>query len=149
MYKNILVPVDGSNAANQGLREAIKLARGFGGRIRVVHIVNRSFSVPMDASAELITQLLDQSRSTSENLIAEATKAVSSKGIEVESRLITAAGDQAGECILNEARAWPAELIVCGTHGRRGIRRIVMGSDAEYIVRRSPVPVLLVRDQEG
>ena len=50
---------------------------------------------------------------------------------------------------MKEAQAWPADVIVCGTHGRRGIRRIVMGSDAEYIVRHSPVPVLLVRRSES
>ena len=50
-----------------------------------------------------------------------------------------------GATIARVAEEWNADLIVCGTHGRRGLRRIVMGSDAEYILRHSPVPVLLVR----
>ena len=50
-----------------------------------------------------------------------------------------------GAVIVEYAEKWPAELIVLGTHGRRGIRRLVMGSDAEYVVRTTPAPVLLVR----
>ena len=49
--------------------------------------------------------------------------------------------------MIQHAKQWPADLIVCGTHGRRGIRRIVRGSDSEFIVRHSSVPVLLVRAQ--
>jgi len=62
--------------------------------------------------------------------------------------LVEAMGGQAGDYIIREARQWRADLIVCGTHGRRGIRRLVLGSDAEYIVRHTPVPVLLVRSPE-
>jgi len=47
--------------------------------------------------------------------------------------------------ILEQAKQWPADLIVMGTHGRRGLVRVAMGSDAEEVVRESPVPVLLVR----
>ncbi len=55
---------------------------------------------------------------------------------------------QVGECILRAAREYHADLIICGTHGRRGIRRLLVGSDAEYVVRHAPVPVLLVRPVE-
>jgi nucleotide-binding universal stress UspA family protein len=57
-------------------------------------------------------------------------------------------GRPAGELVIIAAKEWSADLIVCGTHGRRGLRRIVMGSDAEYIVRHAPVPILLIR-QDG
>ncbi|MGA7537737.1 MAG: universal stress protein [Steroidobacteraceae bacterium] len=53
-----------------------------------------------------------------------------------------------GACIVQRAREWPADLIVCGTHGRRGVRRLLLGSDAEYILRHTPVPILLVRASE-
>ena len=56
-------------------------------------------------------------------------------------------GRQAASLIVADAKKWKADLIVLGTHGRRGIRRLVMGSDAEEIVRTSPVPVLLVRSK--
>jgi nucleotide-binding universal stress UspA family protein len=51
--------------------------------------------------------------------------------------------------VVDEAKRWGAELIVIGTHGRRGVGRMLMGSDAEQILRLSPVPVLLVRAKEA
>ena len=51
--------------------------------------------------------------------------------------------------IITAAKGWRADLIVLGTHGRRGLKRLVMGSDAELLLRHSPVPVLMVRDQSN
>ena len=144
MYQNILVPVDGSDTAAKALREAIELARSLSSRICVMHVVN---STPWIAQGVpgAIEELLTQLRSTGESIIHEAKRAVRSAGIEVDHRLIEALGDRAGEIIVAEANDWPAQLIVCGTHGRRGLKRLLVGGDAEYIVRHSPAPVLLVR----
>ena len=60
-------------------------------------------------------------------------------------KLVETPAGSVGTMIVEQAQEWPADLIVLGTHGRRGIRRLVMGSDAEYVVRTTPVPVLLVR----
>ena len=59
--------------------------------------------------------------------------------------MLEASSAQVGTIIVDSAREWHAQLIVCGTHGRRGIARWLMGSDAEQVLRTSPVPVLLVR----
>ena len=53
-----------------------------------------------------------------------------------------------GETVANAARLWNADLIVVGTHGRRGVGRMLLGSGAEQIVRLAPVPVLVVRSPE-
>ena len=143
MYKNILVPVDGSDIAGQALREAIRLARSLSSRIRVIHIVNGTPSP--DCTPSVIEELITQQRSTGESILHEAKTAVRSAGIEVDHRLIEALGEPAGKFVVVEANDWPAHLIVCGTHGRSGLKRLLMGSDAEYIVRHSPVPILLVR----
>jgi nucleotide-binding universal stress UspA family protein len=144
MYQNILVPVDGSDTAAKALREAIQLARSLSSRIRVMHVLN---STPWIAQGVpgAIEELLTELRSRGESIIHEAKTAVRSAGIEVDHRLIEALGDRVGEIIIAEANDWPAQLIVCGTHGRRGLKRLLVGGDAEYIVRHSPVPVLLVR----
>jgi nucleotide-binding universal stress UspA family protein len=145
MYQNILVPTDGSETAGLGLHEAIQLARTLKARIRVLHVVNKTPFIAAGATPVVIDELISQLRSNGESVVHEATTAARAAGVEVDSRLIEALGDRAGEIILAEARDWPAHLIVCGTHGRRGLKRILMGSDAEYVVRHSPVPVLLVR----
>ncbi|MGA7539471.1 MAG: universal stress protein [Steroidobacteraceae bacterium] len=144
MYKNILVPVDGSETAERALAEAIQLARSLSSRIRLMHIVNSTPWITQGAPGA-IEELLTQLRSTGESIIHEAKTAVRGAGLEVDDRLIEAIGERVGEFVVSEANDWPANLIVCGTHGRRGLRRLLMGGDAEYIVRHSPVPVLLVR----
>ncbi len=145
MYQNILVPIDGSETAELGLREAIGLARRLASRIRLLHVVSERPWLYPGTTPEVFEQILTHLRRTGETIIHEAGAAVRAAGIEVDHRLIEAPGDRAGEFIVAEARDWPAQLIVCGTHGRRGLRRLLMGSDAQYIVSHSAVPVLLVR----
>ena len=145
MYQNILVPIDGSETAGLGLREAIQLARTLNARLRVLHVVNKTPFIAAGATPVVIDDLISQLRSNGESIVHEALTAARAAGVEVDSRLIEALGDRAGEIIVSEARDWPANLIVCGTHGRRGLKRILMGSDAENVVRNSPVPVLLIR----
>ena len=145
MYQNILVPIDGSETAGLGLHEAIQLARTLNAQIRVLHVINKTPFVAAGAGPVVIEDFLAQLRSNGESIVHEATAAARAAGVEVQHRIIEALGDRAGEVIVAEARDWPAHLIVCGTHGRRGLKRILMGSDAEYVVRHSPVPVLMIR----
>ena len=148
MYGNILVPIDGSETARRGLNEAVSLAKSLGSRIRVIHVINDAELSPYTVGSTyplIIRQVHDYGTS----LLHDAEETVRRAGIDVDTRLFEGNGTSAGEQILNTAAGWPADLIVCGTHGRRGIRRLLMGSDAEYVVRQSPVPVLLVRATES
>ncbi len=144
MYKNILVPIDGSETSSIGLTEAIRLATNQGARIRLVHVVNELLVVLPEAYIN-IGSVVEELRRAGQLVLDNSEKAVQSAGVEVDTILIEVMGNQAGEQIIRQAQQWGADLIVCGTHGRRGIRRIVMGSDAEYIVRHTSVPILLIR----
>ncbi|MGH8326085.1 MAG: universal stress protein [Steroidobacteraceae bacterium] len=149
MYEKILVPIDGSVMATQGLREAIELAKQLHSRIRLIHVVNESpWVVPGFPAAPPVDDLVLALRGAGESILARAKQAVATAGVDVDERLIQVIGERVGELVVAEAISWPADLIVCGTHGRRGVRRMLMGSDAEYIVRLTPVPVLLVRTPE-
>lgn len=145
MYHNILVPVDGSDTAEWGVAEAIRLAKALGSRIRLVHAVNELTGVPADLVGVDFRSIVEDFRRNGEAILARGRDRAHKEGIEVETRLLEAWGVRAGDLIVEHAESWPAELIVCGTHGRRGIRRLLMGSDAQAIVHKSPVPVLLVR----
>jgi nucleotide-binding universal stress UspA family protein len=145
MYKRILVPTDCSDTATAGLREAIKLAKGQNAQIRLLHVVDASSMIPAEVYGPLVEQIIAEARAAGESVLASARALVEDAAITVDAQLVEARGGYAGEHILNAAQTWPADIIVCGTHGRRGLRRIIMGSDAEFIVRRSSVPVLLVR----
>jgi len=144
MYAKILVPIDGSETSTLGLNEAIRLAKNQGGRIRLIHIVNELIVVLPEAYVN-IERVIDELRTRGKAILDSSEATVRSGGVEVDTTLVEAMGNQAGDQIIQQAKEWGADLIVCGTHGRRGIRRIVMGSDAEYIVRHTPVPILLVR----
>jgi len=150
MYKRILVPIDGSDTARRGLDEAIALARDLGAGIRLIHVVNKLPPVSPALTGAAAQELIDQLRSTGESILHDSVVTARAGGVAVDSRLIEALGSEAGESIVAEAVSWPADLIVCGTHGRRGLRRMLMGSDAEYILRHTGVPVLLIRaDRSG
>jgi nucleotide-binding universal stress UspA family protein len=148
MYTRILVPVDGSAASARGLDEAIELARNLKARMRLVHVVEPWSMITTDTITANAHEIAELIRNAGARLLMESEKKVASSGIEVDADLIETVGSSAGECIVNKAKEINADLIICGTHGRRGFRRLLMGSDAEYIVRRAPVPVLLVRNQE-
>ena len=145
MYKTILVPTDGSDAATGGLRQAIQLAKDLNAQIRIVHIVDELVMGSSPAYGVVMDNIIDDLRAAGKTVLQGAQKMAQDAGVAVDTQLVEAFGGRAGEHILKTAQEWPADLIVCGTHGRRGLRRIVLGSDAEYLVRRTTVPILLVR----
>jgi nucleotide-binding universal stress UspA family protein len=149
MYARILVPVDGSEASAQGLKEAIKLARDLNASLRLVHVIDELVMVSSDVATAHVGKVIDLLRTRGESLLKESEAVARQAGVDVDTALVEAIGGPAGEHIVQKAIECRADLIVCGTHGRRGLRRLIMGSDAEYIVRHSPVPVLLVRAQES
>ena len=144
MYQRILVPVDGSTPSTLGLREAIKLAKGSGVKLRLLHVIN---DVPIVRGSVYTADLRLNLREQGEAVLREASGLAGADGVEAETAIVDSAGGLAGDLIVEDAERWGADLIVLGTHGRRGLRRLLMGSDAECAVRRTPVPTLLVRDR--
>ena len=146
MYKRILVPVDGSSTSTQGLSEAIAIAKLTAGRIRLMHVLREPFEVVgMGGGLGGAGDVLKLVREAGESVLAEATAQVKKQGIDVDSELLDSFGERICDLVVRVAQDWPADLIVIGTHGRRGVGRMLLGSDAEQILRLAPVPVLLVR----
>ena len=147
MYQRILVPVDGSSASRRGLTEAIKLAKGLNATVRILHVVDEFVTDMAVGPTPYYEQWVEALREGGRRTLNEELKFSKSHGAEPEPVLIDTVGRRASDVIIEQAREWPADLIVMGTHGRRGVRRLLMGSDAELVVRQSPVPVLLVREE--
>lgn len=145
MYSRILLPVDGSVPSQLALEEAIRLGTALHSAIRLVHVIDVWSLVASEAAASVYDTLFANACREGETLLGECAQKLRSAGIPVDTGLVDHPDAQVGECIIHQARDYHAELIICGTHGRRGIRRILVGSDAEYIVRHAVVPVLLVR----
>jgi nucleotide-binding universal stress UspA family protein len=145
MYKRILVPTDGSDTATAGLLEACKLAQELkGAQLRVIHVVDAVLTIAPELGIAYDT-IVESLVKGGASILTRAESIARERGLSIETELLQSTGTPAGELVLKAAKEWPADVIVCGTHGRRGLRRIVMGSDAEYIVRNTPVPVLLIR----
>jgi nucleotide-binding universal stress UspA family protein len=145
MYERILVPVDGSPASRQGLEEAIRLAKLTGARIRVVHLVDTLSFALAQSYAGPASEVLDAMRRGGQMVVGEAARVVEDAGVAVEQQLYEQFTGRLSELVADEAVKWNADVLVLGTHGRRGIGRALLGSDAEQIVRSAPVPVLVVR----
>jgi nucleotide-binding universal stress UspA family protein len=144
VYEKILVPIDGSATAARGLTEAIALAKAMGARLRLMHIMEMSAATASAAvhSPELVEQL----KSEAEDILERAKWMAQSAALELDTMLGDGFGDRRlHDFVAEQVTGWGAQLIVLGTHGRRGMRRLVLGSDAEAIVRAATVPVLLVR----
>jgi nucleotide-binding universal stress UspA family protein len=145
MYETILVPLDGSDTAQRGLQEAIGLAARLGSRLRLFHVVDLHMLYVDISGMANVPDCTDALREAGEAMLAEANAQVVARHVPCDTSLRDNAAPIVADVIIDEAVRSQAKLIVMGTHGRRGVRHMVMGSDAEGVVRRSPVPVLLVR----
>jgi len=143
MYQRILVPVDGSGTSARGLEEAIKIGKLCGARLKLLHVVEQLIYAP-----GLHADVAPLMREEGERVLARARAQVEAAGLAVETKLFETQSIRLAELVRNEARAWQAELVVIGTHGRRGMSRLLLGSDAEQVLRLSDTPVLLVRGQD-
>ena len=146
MYQRILVPIDGSPTSDRGLAEAIKLGQLTGAKLRLIHVVDElSFALGASQGVTLTGDVLNLLREAGAEIVTQGAASVRAAGLAVDTVLKDSFAGRVSDLVIAEAGVWPADLIVLGTHGRRGLGRMFMGSDAETIVRSAPVPVLLLR----
>ena len=150
MYERILVPIDGSTTATRGLEEAIAMAKLVHASLRLIHVVDE---LPFVLSTEAMTawsgDMMTLLRESGEAILKKGKEQVETAGVPVDAVLHDTFQGRVSDLVVKEARDWKADLIVIGTHGRRGPSRLLMGSDAEQILRLAPTPVLLVRTAEA
>ena len=149
MYKQLLVPVDGSEPSKLGLAEAIKIAKSDGSKLHLVHVVEEVMPFGVDIPAKYIDQFIEELRAQGEEVLRKAEREVFDNALKCEGVVLETVGGRTADVIVEHAKQSKADLIVMGTHGRRGLRRLALGSDAELVVRSAPVPVLLVRAAAG
>ncbi len=145
-FKRILVPCDGSEVSTRALVSATQLARDGGGRVRVLHVLDQIdyFAGGYEyAGAAVLEELQKQAR----KVLEDAAAICQSAGVPYDTLLVDEPGSRLGDKVADQALAWDADLVVVGTHGRKGLSRAMLGSGAEQIVRFAPVPVLVVREK--
>lgn len=155
MYKRILVAIDGSDTSILALNEAIKLAKDQHSSLRLIHVLDpiiismviqqRPGRPPIEAPN--IVEYRKSYEAAAKKIITDGSAIARQAGIEPDAALLVlnALGQHVYDVIEHEAKRWRADLIVIGTHGRRGIRRLLLGSVAEGLTRVASKPVLLIR----
>jgi nucleotide-binding universal stress UspA family protein len=145
MYTHILVAVDGSHTSGLALQHACDLARNQKAMLRLVYVVDE-VNINLD-TPQALAAFLEAARRAGGRILGQALAETQKAGVEADTRLLEVDTFQhrIADQVLREAKSWPADLIVLGTHGRRGLSHLLLGSVAESIVRLSPLPVLLVR----
>lgn len=147
MYKRILVPVDGSPTSTRGLDEAIRLAKLTGAGIRLVHVLDRF--VLAAGGATYTADVFGLLREGGEEILQQMKARVAASGIDVTTYISEPLAGRLCDVVIDQAKDYDADLIVLGTHGRRGVGRLLLGSGAEQILRTVTVPVLLVRSTDA
>lgn len=145
MYQRILVPLDGSATAEAGLRHAIDLAAALNAKLVLLHVMD-DFALTVEmASVASSDAVRDALRQYGQEALTRARQAASAAGVMSETVLREVPQARIAEVINAEAARDRCDLVVMGTHGRRGFSRLTLGSSAEAVLRSSAVPVLLVR----
>jgi len=148
MYKKIFVAIDDSPTSHKALSEAIHLAHASQAALCIAHAADEGLLAQhgMGLGSYINVEGTKQAiRDDAETLLAAARKQASAAGLEAEIQLLEATDKRVAELIASGAEAWGADLIVVGTHGRRGVARLLVGSVAENLVRIAGTSLLMVR----
>jgi len=149
MYTRILVAVDGSDTSRRAFDAALELAKAMGSALLPYYVVENApmyFDAPGYDPSILRNQMIAQGN----ELAAEFDKLMAAQGVTGEMTTGEASSlEDVPTLVLNAAHAAGADLIVMGTHGRRGFQRLILGSVAERCVRQSTLPVLLIPSAAG
>jgi len=151
IYKKILLAIDGSQASSQAMAKIASFATP-GAAVRIVHVLEDPLTIyPMiNEDFTYIELLREVNMAEGKKLLAQAEAALRAQGYAVQTSLpdLRELGGDIPAALKAEGEAWDADLAVLGSHGRRGVRRMLLGSVAEHFVRISERPVLLVHPIE-
>jgi nucleotide-binding universal stress UspA family protein len=125
-----------------GLEKAIRLSKASGAKLRILHVVD---GIAFSREHSMFTATAEKFRESGGKLIKEVMARVKKEKIQADSRMVENLTGRAADTIAKEASKWKADVIVMGTHGRRGFNRLMLGSDAELVARTATVSVLLVQ----
>ena len=134
--------MDGRATSNKAVDFALRMAKDDQASVRLLHCIDETSF--LDAY-EYSSQLIQQARQAGQKILQGGQAAAQKLGVTADTLLLERAGQRLGHSVADVAGDWGADLVVVGSHGRRGIGRLLLGSGSEQILRDSPVPVLLVK----
>lgn len=146
MYSRLLVPLDGSPTSLLALEHAAALARLSGAGVVLLHVVEPTRHVSgFERPKVYIEDARPRFLAAGQALLDQAAEQLRRDGIATETVLLESSTERVAAQIARQAQTCGCDLIILGTHGRRGVDRLLLGSDAEQVARIATVPVMLVR----
>ena len=147
MYTHILISTDGSEFAQTGIDHGLSLAKALGSKVTIV-TATEPYPIPVGTAAWVITpseitSYAEDRKKDAEELLAKIKASAEKMGVEVDT--VHVPNTHAAAAILETAQNASCNLIVMASHGRRGVKRLLLGSQAAEVISNSPVPVLLVK----
>jgi nucleotide-binding universal stress UspA family protein len=147
MYKKILVATDGSTLSKKAVSSAIALAQLTGAELVALKVIPRYpqsyFEGGVALAASEVDRIEKQWAAHGQAVVDAVAKSASAKGVQVKA--ITAKSDLVSEAIIATAKKQKCDLIIMASHGRRGIKRLLLGSETQQVLTHSHVPVLVLR----
>ena len=145
-YKKIFVPIDDSNTSLLALKEAIALAKLSGGLICVAHVVD--FAEPNWGTAANVQtggNLKNIAKEMADKAFVQAREMLMAAGVPYKEIALETLGSKVANVLSEEAVKQECDIIVMGTHGRSGMMGLLMGSVAEGVLKKSSLPVMMVK----
>ena len=147
MYKRILVATDGTSLSKKAVKSAVSLAALAGAELIAVTIVPRypqayfegAIAMSTDEVGRIEKQWADEAQAVVDAVKATAT----AQG--VTARAVTVKSDLVADSVIATAKKYKCDIIVMASHGRRGIKRLLLGSETQHVLTHSPLPVLVLR----
>ncbi|MEW6464895.1 universal stress protein [Tibeticola sp.] len=147
MYQRILVATDGSTLSKKAVNHAIGLAALCGAELVALKVVPRYpqsyFEGSIPLSAEDVKRVENEWAEEGRAVVDAVKKAGEAKGVKVKP--VTVKGDIVSDALIAAAKKHKADLIVMASHGRRGIKRLLLGSETQHVLTHSHIPVLVLR----
>jgi len=147
MYRKLLVATDGTPLSKKAVRSAIDLAGTVGAELVALYVVPRYpvsyFEGGISISPQEVARIEKQWIDKGQEVVDAVGEAASAAG--VKARAVVSRSDLVAEAILSAAKKHRCDLIVMASHGRKGIKRILLGSETQHVLTHSTVPVLVLR----
>lgn len=147
MYQRILVPTDGSTLSKKAMRSAVELAASLGAEVVALNVVPRYptsyFEGGISVSPGEVARVEKQWAEHGQALAEDVEKAAAKAG--VKAKAITVRSDLVAEAILAAAKKNKCDLVVMASHGRKGIKRLLLGSETQHVLTHGNIPVLVLR----
>lgn len=150
MYKRIMVAVDESFMTEPVLAAAIELAKANAAQLAICHAIDETILARREVAMMLpnsVGKTEARLRLAAQAFLARLAEHARAAGVAAEIKLVESDQKHVSDMLVEAAEAWPADLLVVGTHGHRGIERYFVGGVAERLVRKAKTSVLLVRGE--